>query len=100
MPVYFSIAFPKVKVLHLNKHCNILRCFSLGQLQFCKGVTINSLDWTTGLDYWTGQLDWTTGLDYTRLLDSTAELAVYVATDFLETTMLSYLGMTTVISCY
>ena len=23
-----------------------------------------SLDWTTGLDYWTGLLDWTTGLDY------------------------------------
>jgi len=34
------------------------------------GVTI-SLDWTTGLDYWTGLLDWTTGLDYwTGLLDS------------------------------
>ena len=29
-----------------------------------------SLDWTTGLDYWTGLLDWTTGLDYwTGLLD-------------------------------
>ena len=23
-----------------------------------------SLNWTTGLDYWTGLLDWTTGLDY------------------------------------
>ena len=23
---------------------------------------MNSLDWTTGLDYWTGLLDWTTGL--------------------------------------
>ena len=23
---------------------------------------LNSLDWTTGLDYWTGLLDWTTGL--------------------------------------
>ena len=22
------------------------------------------MDWTTGLDYWTGLLDWTTGLDY------------------------------------
>ena len=30
-----------------------------------------SVDWTTGLDYWTGLLDWTTGLDYwTGLLDS------------------------------
>ena len=29
-----------------------------------------SVDWTTGLDYWTGLLDWTTGLDYwTGLLD-------------------------------
>ena len=29
------------------------------------------MDWTTGLDYWTGLLDWTTGLDYwTGLLDS------------------------------
>ena len=23
-----------------------------------------SLDWTTGLEYWTGILDWNTGLDY------------------------------------
>ena len=23
-----------------------------------------SLDWTIGLDSWTGQLDWTVGLDY------------------------------------
>jgi len=25
---------------------------------------VQSLDWTTGLDYWTGLLDWTTRLDY------------------------------------
>ena len=25
---------------------------------------LNSLDWTAGLDYWTGLLDWITGLDY------------------------------------
>ena len=24
-----------------------------------------SVDWTTGLDYWTGLLDWTTGLTET-----------------------------------
>ena len=24
--------------------------------------SVYSLDWTTGLDYWTGLLDWTTGL--------------------------------------
>ena len=36
---------------------------------------MNSLDWTTGLDYWTGLLDWTTGLDYwTGLLDWTTGL--------------------------
>ena len=23
-----------------------------------------SLDWTTGLDYWTGLLDWTAGTEY------------------------------------
>ena len=27
------------------------------------GDCLDSLDWTTGLDYWTGLLDWTTGLD-------------------------------------
>jgi len=33
---------------------------------------LESVDWTTGLDYWTGLLDWTTGLDYwTGLLDWT-----------------------------
>ncbi len=33
--------------------------------------SLYSLDWTTGLDHWTGPLDWTTGLDYwTGLLDS------------------------------
>ena len=25
---------------------------------------LHSLDWTTGLDYWTGILDWTTGLNF------------------------------------
>ena len=25
------------------------------------------LDWTTGLDYWTGLLDWTTGLTFLPL---------------------------------
>ena len=28
-----------------------------------------SLDWTTGLDYWTGLLDWTTGLEFFPFLD-------------------------------
>ena len=28
-----------------------------------RGVSY-SLDWTTGLDYWTGLLDWTTGLTF------------------------------------
>ena len=37
--------------------------------------SLYSLDWTTGLDYWTGLLDWTTGLDYwTGLLDWTTGL--------------------------
>jgi len=45
---------------------------------------VQSLDWTTGLDYWTGLQDWTTGLDYqywttgldyrTGLLDWTTRL--------------------------
>ena len=26
--------------------------------------TKHGLDWTIGLDSWTGQLDWTVGLDY------------------------------------
>ena len=26
--------------------------------------SLYSLDWTTGLDYWTGLLDWTTGLAF------------------------------------
>ena len=31
------------------------------------------LNWTIGLDYWTGQLDWTIGQDYwTGLLDWTS----------------------------
>ena len=28
------------------------------------GVAIYSLDWTTGLDHWTGLLDWATGLTF------------------------------------
>ena len=32
--------------------------------------TKHGLDWTIGLDSWTGQLDWTIGLDsWTGLLD-------------------------------
>ena len=32
--------------------------------------TKHGLDWTVGLDNWTGQLDWTAGLDsWTGLLD-------------------------------
>ena len=33
------------------------------------GGCIQSLDWTSGLDWWTGLVDWTGGLDYwTRFL--------------------------------
>ena len=36
------------------------------------------MDWTTGLDCWTGLLDWTTGVDHwTGLLDwTTGELKI------------------------
>jgi len=49
----------KIACLELNS------CVATGWVQL--------LDWTNGLDYWTGPglLDWTTGLDYwTGLLDS------------------------------
>ena len=29
-----------------------------------RAVAIYSLDWTTGLDHWTGLLDWNTGLTF------------------------------------
>ena len=50
-----------------------------GLLEWTTGVDYWSglLDysWTTELDYWTGLMDWTTGLDYwTGLLDWTTEL--------------------------
>ena len=41
--------------------CEFLR-HSLILKLFTNGGCIQSVDWTTGLDYWTGLLDWTTGL--------------------------------------
>ena len=39
------------------------------------GLVWTELDWTVGLDNWTGQLDWTIGLDsWTGLLDWTVGL--------------------------
>ena len=46
------------KALHLKTLNSRLPCLD-ALLEGC----LYSLDWTTGLDYWTG-LDWTTGLDY------------------------------------
>ena len=39
------------------------RMFSWMILDLTDG-SLYSLDWTTGLDHWTGILDWNTGLDY------------------------------------
>ena len=35
------------------------------------------LDWTTGLDYWTGPLDWTTGLTFDLILAVLCKLIHY-----------------------
>ena len=41
--------------------------------------TKHELDWTVGLDNWTGQLDWTAGLDsLTGLLDWDSFLFCYM----------------------
>jgi len=54
------------------------RLESLLQCIILKGC-IYSLDWTTGLDYWTGTLDWNTGLDYwTGTLDWTTGLTKFL----------------------
>ena len=37
--------------------------------------SLQSLDWTGGLDWWTGLVDWTSGLDWwTGLVDWTGGL--------------------------
>ena len=40
---------------------------------------MHSLDWTTGLEYWTGILDWNTGLDYwTELFSFFGQVSVFI----------------------
>ena len=54
---------PKNVEVEICKEDNmiILNCGFGCVPEFLKGC-LYSLDWTTGLDYWTGLLDWTTGL--------------------------------------
>ena len=50
-------------------HDSSCYCAELFVLYFMKGI-VQNMDWTVGLDNWTGQLDWTAGLDsWTGLLD-------------------------------
>ena len=37
-----------------GSHLNVI----IMTLEGCPGGSLYSLDWTTGLDYWTGLLDW------------------------------------------
>ena len=61
---------------YFNKQILILSVFSTKTiLQRAKDDTKHGLDWTVGLDSWTGQLDWTVGLDsWTGQLDWTVGL--------------------------
>ena len=45
-----------------------------------------SLDWTTGLEYWTGILDWITGLSYFLFLDKFLYLFLERCSHFLQST--------------
>ena len=47
---------------------NLLFLLSLFIMLYLLGCHY-SLDWTTGLEYWTGLLDWNTGLSYFPFLD-------------------------------